>query len=51
MSGAGAGEFPPQRKRRISPRRAYQAVDLLLDDLVEISALTPSQLRRYSGER
>lgn len=33
MSGAGAaGENQPQRKRRISPRRHHQAVDLLVDE-------------------
>jgi len=36
---------PPQRKRR-----TFQAVDQLVDDLVEISTMTPSDLRRYSGE-
>ena len=49
MSGSAA-ENPPQRKRRISPRRTFQAVDQLVDDLAEISAMTPSDLRRYSGE-
>ena len=48
---SGAGEIPPQRKRRISPRRTYQAVDGMVDDYMEISAMTPSQLRRYTGER
>ena len=49
MSGSAA-ENPPQRKRRISPRRVYPAVDQLVDDLAEISGMTPSDLRRYSGE-
>ena len=51
MSGSGAGEIQPQRKRRISPRRTYPTVDQLVDDLVEISTMTPYQLRRYSVER
>jgi len=50
MPGAGAGVNPPQRKRRISPRRTFQAVDQLLDDLEEISTMTPTELKRYSGE-
>ncbi len=43
-------ENPPQRKRRISPRRTFQAVDQLVDDMAEISAMTPSDLRHYSGD-
>jgi len=43
-------ENPPQRKRRINPRLTYQAVDQLVDDMAEISTMTPSDLRRYSGE-
>lgn len=50
MSGSAA-ENPPQHKRRINPRRTFQAVDQLVEDLAEISGMTPSDLRRYSGER
>jgi len=47
MSGSGAGEIPPQQK----PRRAgFLAVHILLDDLAQIKAMTPTQLRRYSGQ-
>jgi len=49
MSGSAA-ENPPQRKRRISPRRTYPNVDQLIDDMAEISGMSPSDLRRYSGE-
>ena len=50
MSGSAA-ENPPQRKRRISPRRTFPAVDQLVDDLEEITGMTLSDLRHYSGER
>lgn len=51
MSGTGAGEIPPQRKSRINPRLNYQAVDGMVDDYMEISALTPTELKHYTGER
>lgn len=52
MSGDGAGEKAPQtRRRRINPKWAYPEVDALLDDYGQISALAPSELRRYSGMR
>jgi len=48
-SPAGQSDLPPP-KRWISPRWNYPAVDVLVDDLVEISTMTPAELKRYSGE-
>ena len=47
--GSGAGEKAPQPRRRRTPARAYPEVDCLVDEVAELSALTPSELRRYCG--
>jgi len=46
---SGAGETPPQH-RRTYPRRRYPHVDQLVDDYEEVTAMTPIELKRYSGE-
>ena len=52
MSGLdGAGENPSQqpRRRRVNLRWAYPEVDSLVDEIAELSALSPAEIRRYSG--
>lgn len=51
MGQEGAGEFPPQRKRRINPRGAYPEAAAIIDDYSELSSLAPDELRRYCGHR
>lgn len=54
MSGQeGAGENPSQqpRRRRRAPGREYFEVDALIDDVAELSTLSPAEIRRYSGHR
>ena len=52
MSQEGAGENTPQpRRRRINPRWAFPEVDSMVDEVAELSSLTPAELRRYSGMR
>ena len=49
---SGAGENTPQpRRRRRAPGREYHEVDALVDDLAELSTLSPVELRRYCGNR
>ncbi len=49
---SGAGENPSQpRRRRIRPEWAYPEVADLVDEIAELSALSPAEIRRYSGYR
>jgi len=38
-------------RRRMAPRRAFPEVDSLVDEVAELSALAPAELRRYCGHR
>jgi len=52
MSQEGAGENAPQpRRRRRAPGREYFEVDALVDEIEELSTLSPAELRRYCGNR
>ncbi len=45
----GAGENPPHHRRRQTPARVYPETDSLIDEYQELSALAPSEIRRYCG--
>ena len=49
--GSGAGENIPQPRRRLSPRKRYPEAASLIDELEELSALAPEEIKRYCGMR
>ncbi len=44
-------EEQEQPRRRDNPRQRYPEVSAMLDDLEELSSITPAELRRYAGQR
>ena len=48
---SGAGEHSSQPRRRLSPRKRYPEASSLIDELEELSALAPEEIRRYCGQR
>lgn len=46
-----SGEEIQKPRRRRTPARAYPEVDALVDDYGQISALTPTEIRKYTGVR
>jgi hypothetical protein len=48
---SGAEEHPSQPRRRLSPRKRYPEAASSIDELEELSALAPEEIKRYCGMR